>query len=166
MRCSTLRCLRALLLLGLHLSFAPSVGRCAPPNGAWRLDHPVSYRAFASRHTRFSRVPVKSSCLRASFSVPGESSQPGHCGSPSRPTRNERGGALALKNFEDQFAARTLAVYASQRWSPIPPRNTRYRLLAKLCRVGFEPTELLWKVSNVSSLCHLSPPPSFARRYP
>jgi len=31
--------------------------------------------------------------------------------------------------------ARGLAVYASQRRSPVPPRNTRFRRLAKPCRV-------------------------------
>jgi len=81
------------------------------------------------------------------------------------PTRNRRGWALVSLNFEDQYAAHILAVYASRRWSPIPPRNTRFRLLARLYRVGFEPTGLLWEVSDATSLCHLPLPPSLARRY-
>ena len=68
---------------------------------------------------------------------------PGGIG-PARPLR--RADAVpAVDKSEDSHeqlsrlnhTAWALAVYASQGGSPLQPRQTRFRLLAKLCRAGF-----------------------------
>jgi len=45
-------------------------------------------------------------------------------------------------------------------WVTPPPRKTRFRLLAKLCRTGFPPAGFLQKVSNSHHVCY-PPLPSF-----
>src|SRR5271157_2130382 len=95
-------------------------------------------------------------------------STPGHCGASARPPLVTTTVAPASRRFRGSIARHWDSLSTLRNGGRPPPRKTRFRLLAKLCRAGFVnpqgcnerfPTSSLFPRSRAYlTLCHLSPP--------
>ena len=110
-------------------------GRAAGGTGSW---YSGSRAGNVGGNGRVSQVPERPSCPCALFLDPGRTEcTPGHCGVSARPPLVSTTVAPASKDFGARshgIGTRCLrfAVEVAR-----PPRKTRFRLLAKLCRAGF-----------------------------
>ena len=86
---------------------------------------------------RVSQVPERPSCPYALFLDPGRTETPGHCGVSARPPPVSTTVAPAIRIFRGSIARHWDSLSTLRSGSFLPPRKTRFRLLAKLCRTGF-----------------------------
>ena len=112
----------------------PSHGECSALRPGF--GHPDAYPGFRGGGARASQVPVEPQCERAPVIYPGGTYASGHCNALVLPPNYATPSAPTGTHSRGWFpAAHSLAVYTSRRHLG-RPRKTRFRLLARLYRVG------------------------------
>jgi hypothetical protein len=118
-------------------SLSQEAGRLAPASPG--LCSPVAHpAAFPRRHWGLPGSWADP-CARAPLSDPGGTSAPGHCGASMLPVTYISAPAPTIGSFEAlSRGIRTRCLRFAGRVAP-PPRKTRFRLVASLCRAGLPP---------------------------
>src|SRR5215813_8866923 len=116
--------------------------RFAPTGGTRGRGHGELVFRFPSRRCRWRRQGLSGSratlvSLRPVLGPRQDRNAPGHRGASARPPLGTTTVAPATKRFRGSIARLEDSLSTLRSGGRPPPRKTRFRLLAKLCRAGF-----------------------------
>jgi hypothetical protein len=139
-----------------HLrSLSQGAGRLAP--ASLGLCSPVAHPAGLPRRSWGLPGSWADPCARAPLSDPGGTSTPGPCGVSMLPVTYISAPTPTVDSFEAlSRGIRTRCLRFAGRVAP-PPRKTRFRLVASLCRAGLPPAGST--TEGFEDLRHPLPPP-------